>query len=39
MQWTERERVALGLAMRYPGQIITEGDVDAEMRRLHLVSY
>ena len=31
--FTEREQVALALAMRYPNQVITEADVDAELKR------
>lgn len=32
----ELERVALGLAMEYPNQVITDDDVIAEAKRLHL---
>lgn len=30
------ERVAMGLAIRYPNQVITSKDVIAEAMRLHL---
>lgn len=32
----ELERVALGLAIEYPNQVITDKDVIAEAMRLHL---
>lgn len=32
--FTEKEKVAIALAMRYPNQVITEQDVIAELKRM-----
>lgn len=36
MNITEKERVAIALAMQYPNQVITEKDVEMELKRLHI---
>lgn len=33
MSFTERERVALALAMQHPNQVITEEDIDIVLKR------